>query len=152
MVSDLKEFRQQAIKHGICEMLHDWDNAKSKKQIMDVALHIRGIEFIAKSYVDGFGILPSFIEDYFKPFKNGKYISQQKGYTSSFYCSYDKDININTTATLIISHHGNIIIPKPYCEIYLVNSKVNILGEGKGKINLYDSEIINNYTSSVICK
>ena len=56
MTITLSEFRRQADKHGICEMSAEWDNCKSKKQLIDIALSIRGIEYIAKAISEGWGI------------------------------------------------------------------------------------------------
>lgn len=150
---DLEQFKANAQSHGICEMLEDWNNAKSKKQLMDVALSIRGIEYLAIAIAQGWGISPEVIVRDFPMFINGKYIRNDK-YTSAIYCRPPEDkIEITTTAALIIGYDGIVTIPKNHiCELYLCQSKVQIQGEGKGVAYKYDSVISNPDTAPVVVK
>ena len=159
MTITLSEFRRQADKHGICEMSKDWDNCKSNKQRMDLALSARGISFVAKAIAEGWGISASEICKEFKPFLNGKYVRDKDGYTSAVYCSDGKEncvaeINATTTAILVIGFIGTIFIPQNrICEIHLVNSKCYIKGEGKGNVYVYgDTEIYNEDDAPVKIK
>ena len=159
MTITLSEFRRQADKHGICEMSKDWDNCKSNKQRMDLALSARGISFVAKAIAEGWGITPDQICAEFKPFLNGKYVRNKDGYTSAVYCSDGKEncvaeINATTTAILVIDFIGTIFIPQNrICEIHLVNSKCYIKGEGRGNVYTYgDTEIYNESEAPVKIK
>lgn len=142
----LEQFKENAKQHGICEMLNDWDNARSKKALMDVALSIRGIEYLSRAIAEGWGISKDVIQSEFAPFLNGKYVRSKDGYTSSIYCgnTHQKDsINISTTVALIIGFNG-VITPPPICEIYLVDSSVRLRGDGGALVYLYNSNIISS--------
>lgn len=159
MTITLSEFRRQADKHGICEMSADWDKCKSKKQLIDLALSIRGIEYIAKAISEGWGIDADTICREFASFNYGKYVRDKDGYTSAIYCSDGKEncvaeINATTTAILVIDFIGRIIIPENrICEIHLVNSKCYIRGEGRGYVYAYgDTEIYNEDDAPVKIK
>lgn len=150
MTVTLSEFRRQADKHGICEMSKDWDNCKSNKQRIDLALSARGMEFVARAVAEGWGISPSEICSTFAPFNNGKYVRDKDGYTSAMYCSCGKDgdlaeINATTTAILAIGFIGTINIPNNrICEMHLVNCKCYIKGEGKANVYAYGGTEIYN--------
>lgn len=146
----LEDFRKNAGTHGICEMSKDWDGCKSKKQLIDLALSIRGIEYIATAIGEGWGISPSEVCSAFAPFINGKYVRDKDGYTSALYCSDGKEYRVAeitacTTALLAIGFIGTINIPRNrICEIHLVNSKCYIKGDGKANVYVYgDTEIYN---------
>lgn len=138
---DLEQFKENSIKHGICEMLKDWNNAKSKKQLMDVALSIRGIEYIATAISQGWGISPEVIVRDFPMFINGKYIREADGYSSAMYCNFDGEIDITTTCALIIAHKGVIRVDRPLCELYIVNSDVTFEGDGIARLYLYNTSV-----------
>lgn len=150
----LEQFKSNAKEHGICEMIADWDNAKSKKQLMDLALNIRAIEYIAMSTASGWGLSPDYIAKEFISFNNGKYVRDKDGYTSSLYClPLDNEITITTTATLIIGYKGDIFIPKNrICELYICQADVVIHGEGRCVAYLYNSTISNTDAAPVIVK
>lgn len=136
----LEQFRKNATEHGICEMSADWDKCKSKKQLIDLALSIRGIEYIAKAISEKWGIDADTICREFAPFINGKYVRNKDGYTSALWCSFKEDspaeIYAEQTALLVIGFIGKIYIPKNrICEIHAVNSKIKF--EGKGKCNVF---------------
>lgn len=139
----LEQFKDNAKQHGICEMLNDWDNARSKKALMDVALSIRGIEYITRAIAEGWGISPIVIEEEFKPFLNGRYKRSADGYTSSLYCGFKGDtIKIDTTVTLVIGFNGTIV-PPVIGELYLCNCKdIRLQGDGAVLAYLYNSNIV----------
>ena len=154
----LEQFRKNAAEHGICEMSADWDKCKSKKQLIDLALSIRGIEYIAKAVSEGWGIDVDTICREFAPFNYGKYVRDKDGYTSALWCSSKEEspaeIYAEQTALLVINFIGNIYIPKNrICEIHLINSKCYIRGEGKGYVYAYgDTEIYNESEAPVKIK
>lgn len=147
----LEQFRKNATEHGICEMSADWDKCKSKKQLIDLALSIRGIEYIAKAISEGWGIDADTICREFATFINGKYVRDKDGYTSALWCSLKEEspaeIYAEQTALLVIGFIGNIYIPKNrICEIHAVNSKFNAYGDGVlrlksyGEVEIYNEE------------
>lgn len=147
----LEQFRKNAAEHGICEMSAEWDKCKSKKQLIDLALSIRGIEYIAKAVSEGWGIDADTICREFAPFNYGKYVREKDGYTSALYCSSKEEspaeIYAEQTALLVINFIGNIYIPKNrICEIHAVNSKFNAYGDGVlrlksyGEVEVYNEE------------
>lgn len=149
----LEDFRKNATEHGICEMSADWDKCKSKKQLIDLALSIRGIEYIAKAISEGWGIDAEIICREFAPFINGKYVRDKDGYTSALWCSFKEkspaEIYATQTALLVIGFIGNIYIPKNrICEIHAVNSKFSVYGDGVLRLKPYgDVEIYNEENS-----
>lgn len=147
----LEQFRKNASERGICEMSADWDKCKSKKQLIDLALSIRGIEYIAKAVSEGWGIDAETICREFATFINGKYVRDKDGYTSALWCSFKEEspaeIYAEQTALLVIGFIGNIYIPKNrICEIHAVNSKFNAYGDGVlrlksyGEVEIYNEE------------
>lgn len=138
----LDEFKANAIERGICSLISKWDDCRSKKQLIDLALDIRSIPYLAKAIAEGWGISPSVIEEEFKPFLNGRYKRYADGYSSSVYCGYkDKTINIDTTVTLIIGFKGNIV-PPVIGELYLCDcTDVRFNGDGAVVAYLYNSNI-----------
>lgn len=153
----LEDFRKQADIHGICDMAHDWDKAKSKKQLIDLALSIRGIEFIAKAISEGWGISPSQICKEFSAFNNGKYVFNNGKYTSALYCSDEdqkEDVDLifaEQTALLLVNYTGDVYIPVNHiCEIYAVDSKFYLFGEGCARIYFRGSaKVYNEQDTSV---
>lgn len=151
----LEQFRKNAAEHGICEMSADWDKCKSKKQLIDLALSIRGIEYIAKAVSEGWGIDAETICREFAPFINGKYVRDKDGYTSALYCSFKEEspaeIYAEQTALLVIGFIGNIYIPKNrICEIHLVDSKCYVVSKGKANIYVYgDTKVLNENEASI---
>lgn len=140
----IEKFKSEARKRGICGMIDDWDNCKSKKQLVDLALSIRGIEYVAESCAEGWGLSADYIVHEFEPFNNHKYVRSKDGYTSALYCKPPEDeITIDTTASLIIGFNGTIRLERPISELYIVNSNVTILGEG-ARVYLYNSTVVND--------
>lgn len=111
---------------------------------MDVALNVRGMQYVAEAIAQGWGISPEVIAKDFQPFNNGKYTRDMDGYTSQMYCQSPEDeIKISTTTTLIICYDKTIIVDRPICELYLVNCNVTIRGKGIAKVHLYNSSVVN---------
>lgn len=148
---DLLEFKKNAVEHGICELLEDWNKAQSKKQLIDLALSIKGIQYLAPAIASGWGISPEVIAEEFEPFNNGRYARCQDGYTSSLYCMPKDDVCVSTTAALIINHNGDIYVDTPICELYLVNSNVTIRSDvGKAIVSAFNSTISNKDNAPII--
>lgn len=140
-MNELAEFRQRADEHGICEMAQQWDAAGSKRKLIDLALSARGMEYIAASTAEGWGLSADYIAATFAPFNNARYIRDADGYTSALYCQ-TAQIDIVTTAALIVYCNAVINVNR-FCELHIVNSKVKLTGNGKANIHLYNSEVTN---------
>lgn len=145
----LSEFRENAATHGICEMSKDWDKCKSKKQLVDLALSIRGIEYLAKAIAEGWGIDPIIIAEQFEPFNYGRYTRDKDGYTSAMYCCGNMNpvtkIYVEQAALLIVDFIGEIYVPKnQICEVHAVNSKFYVYGDGVLSLKSYGNVEIYN--------
>lgn len=128
-------------KSTLCkEYTEKLDKAGSKVQFINLALDANGLPWVAESVAKG--ELPiEVIANDFKPFLNGKYTRIGDGFTSQIYCRPPEDkIEITTTATLIIDFDGVVKVDRP-CELYIVNSKVMIVGNGNPQVYAYNSEV-----------
>lgn len=154
-MDEMKQFRRNANMLGLCgPYAQKWDSCGSKKQMIDLALDINSLAFIAESTAKRIGLTASFIKREFSQFINGKYINSNDGYTSSIYCQYENDeITVNTAAILVIDYKGLITIPanRP-CELYLCCCDVEIVGDGNGIVYLYNSNVINSRLAPVVIK
>lgn len=149
------KFRRNAKRLGLCKSFSErWDNCRSKLQLYKLACDVNSLAYIAETVANGYGLSQDYIIKEFGQFINGKCISDADGYTSCIYCEPDElNLSINTTAALVIGYNGTIYIPKyRICEIYLCNSHVHILGDGKGVVYLYNSIIDKSDTSPIIIK
>lgn len=156
MDETMQNFLRNAKRLGLCEEYTDkWTAAKSKKQLLDVALDANGLSFVANAVAKGYLTAGYICSDFF-PFINGKYIRHKEGYTSALYCSCGNDNDLTafeakTTALLVINFVGTITIPKNrICEMHLVNCKCCIKSEGRGNVYLYgDTDIFNKEEASI---
>ena len=153
----MNEFLRNAKRLGLCKEYTDkWTAAKSKKQLMDVALDANGLSYVATAVSKGYGLTPEYICEAFEPFNNGKYICRHDGYTSALYCSCGgagdlSAFDATTTAALVIGFIGTITIPKNrICELHLVNCKCYIKGEGWANVYVYGDTNIFNKEESLI--
>lgn len=137
----LEQFKSNAKERGICEMIADWDNAKSKKQLVDLCLSAKALPYVANAIAEGWGISPEVIADEFKPFLNGRYIRTSDGYTSALYCGVYDGIEITTTTALIVDCTGVVIVNRPITELYIVNSNVAIKRNILARVYSYNSVI-----------
>lgn len=133
-------------------MINDWEKAGSKLQLMKLALSVRGVEYIAHSTAEGWGCDPEYISREFQPFNLGRFKYDDEGYTSTLYCQSPDDIHVTSTIALIIDCHKTIHIDRHICELYMVNSDVDVVGGGHGVAYLYNSSIRNNSQASVNIK
>ena len=118
---DLKQYRENARQNNLCtEYTEKWDSCHSNKQIMDMALGVKAVDFLCDSIAKGWGLSPEYISERFKNFINGKYTSEQNGYTSKMYCEYEGVISADTTMVCLIDSKVTIKKDKstPICEMY----------------------------------
>jgi hypothetical protein len=137
----LADFRQNAASHGICPLSEQWDKARSKKQLMDLALSAKAMPYIARAIAEGWGVSPDFISTEFEPFLNGRFIYHGDGYSSVMHCQ-NPDVYIHTTAALIVDCHG-VVETNRICQLYIVNSDVKLTGYGRAIVHLFNSTVDN---------
>lgn len=151
---DLRQFRENARADGLCSEYSElWDKCQSKKQLMDVCLGIKGLDYICDAHAKGWSISTSVITEKFGNYINGNYTFNNGVYTTKMYCLYDGTVVCDTTAVAIIDSHVDVEVPKnAFVEIYITgNSTINLKGSGRcviiaygdnTKINLDDSESV----------
>lgn len=154
-MNTLADFLDNAKRKSICERgAKMWENCKSKKSLIDLALSAFGCEYVANAINEGWGISPEVIAEEFSMFNNGKYTREKEGYTSQLYCLPDTDeITISSTLTLIIGFKKLVIIPEHrFCELHICDSEVSIYGKGRAEVYLYNSVIRNKDTAPIHIK
>lgn len=142
----MQNFLRNAKRLGLCEeYTGKWTSAKSKKQLIDLALDANGLDYVANAVAKGY-LSSEYICEAFAPFNNGKYVRNKDGYTSALYCGEDtNEIFATETALLVIDFVGDIYIPENrICEIHLVNSKCYIVSKGKGNVYIYGNTEVYN--------
>ena len=131
---DLEQYRVNASLHKMCsEYYGKWNSCHSNKQIMDMALGVKAVDFLCDSIAKGWGLSPEYISERFKNFINGKYTSEQKGYTSKMYCEFHGDVKTDTTIVTLIDCDVELQAPNwSICEVYCTGKcKVNVSGPGR---------------------
>lgn len=148
----------------ICERyLPSVGSAQSRKQYMDIALDVNGMEFLCDMRERGYGLPYDVMCDEFKAYLNGRYIHTKnallRGYTASMYCRVDapSEITINTTLTGIFGCSCSIHVPaNTYCQLIVDGSSVvNITVGNCGKcyVDLWrGGEVTFDDSSSVVVK
>lgn len=153
-MDEMQVFRRNAERLGLCTTFSQkWSDCKSKKQLFDLACNVNSLAYMADMTSRGYGLTPEYLIREFGQFLNGRCIVEADGYSSCIYCSYDKDIEIHTTALLIIDYKGTVYIPENHiCEIYLCGSECQISGNGVALVYLYKSSVTNQATAPIIVK
>lgn len=133
-MTTLEQYRKNAGEHNLCsEYVNIWDSCKSKKEVVDMGLGAKGIDYLCDTIAKGWGISSDVISERFKSFINGKYVSQQDGYTSKLYCNYNGNIFADTTIVGVIDSDVEIEVKDfNICEIY-VTGKCHIIAKGNGR-------------------
>lgn len=143
MSVDLRQYRENARANNMCdEYVRLWDNCHSAKDVFDMALGVKAIDFLCDSIAKGWGISPDEISKRFAGFINGRYVSHQKGYDSVMYCQYNGLIEAKETAICIISSDVDVHIPDNHiCEIYACNgTNIRLSGNGYCRVVCYGDE------------
>lgn len=137
---DLEQYRENARQNNLCaEYSSKWDSCHSNKQLVDMAFGAKGADYLCDTIAKGWGISPDYIYDRFENFINGRYVSQQKGYSSKLYCRFMGDIEADTTLLILIDTDANVTLPKTcICEIYCTGKcNIEVLGEGRAVFICY---------------
>lgn len=134
-IIDLEQFRKNADNNNLCdEYARIWDGCKSKRQLMDMALGAKGVDYICDTIAKGWGISPEELEARFAPFINGRYVSEQKGYSSKMYCRYSGEITADTTLLCLIDTDASVYLPdNTIVEIYITGKSSVTLHGGNGR-------------------
>lgn len=143
MDEEMQNFIRNAKRLGLCaEYTGRWEECRSKKQLVDVALDANGLPYMAESIAKGWGISAEYIAREFAQFNNGQYV-RKDGYSSAMYVlPTDDEIHINTTAALIAGFNGSISVDRRMCELYIADSNVNIATNGAYvRVYLYNSTL-----------
>lgn len=137
---DLKQYRENARKNNLCaEYSEKWDACHSNKQIIDMAFGAKGVDYLCDTIAKGWGISPNVICEKYKSFINGRYVSQQDGYTSQMYCQFMGNITADTTLLCLIDCDVTVNVPNAsICEIYCTGKcNVTVYGEGRAAFICY---------------
>lgn len=102
----------------ICENYKDEvSNAKSKKDLFDIACCVDGALFLAEKENNGEGLPLEVMEREFKNFINGRYKAVYRDengkqlYTSCMYIGVDTSIVVDTTVTVLFGCKGVVEVP-----------------------------------------
>ena len=153
---DINKFRENAISDNLCaEYTEKWNDNLSRKRLIDMALEVKGADYLCDSISKGWGVSPEYISDKFNPYINGKYIAKLQGYDSMMFCNYKGSITSNTTLLILINCDIKIEFPSNHIsEIYCTGKcNINVYGRGEVVFICYGNEndiIINNIDNSHI--
>jgi hypothetical protein len=92
--------------------------AKSKKQVVDIALDANGVSYLQEMMEKGHALPYDVIRNDFRPYLNGRYVSVHKNgengreYTGSVYFEQINDLLVHTTITSLLNCECNVIVPK----------------------------------------
>lgn len=143
MDSRLERLQKDAIEHNVCsEYLKKWQNAKSKKQLVDIALSSQGCIFMCTSIEQGWGIESDYLRKNFEPFINRKYVMEDK-YSSCMYVKNKGVVVVDTTLLLIIDSDMTVSVPKNMItKLYVCgDSKVKVKGTGRVIVVRYGDSV-----------
>lgn len=143
MSTDLKQYRENARERNLCEEYTKiWDSRKTLKQVFDMAMSSKGVDYLCASIAENWGISPEIIAEKFSPFVNNGHISEQNGYNSMMYCLYNGIIDARSTVLAIISSDVIVDIPETnICEIYAVcKCRIELRGKGRCVVVCYGDE------------
>lgn len=131
MVS-LEQFKENAFAHGICDEFREkWKDGLSNKRYIDMALSVKGADYLMRAYAQGWGISKEAILSRFKAFINGKYILDNGKYLSQLYCGFKGKMVGPTTLLSVIDSRIFIELPSySFMEIYITGKDSFLSVEG----------------------
>lgn len=138
-----EKFKEEALQRGVCaDFKEKFVSCRSKKQLMDMALNIKGLEYLCDAITKGWGISADVISTRFAPYINGGYkYESPKGYTSEMYCCcVGEEVKCRSTALCLIDCDITLKIPNNcMCEVYVVGKcKIKVESEGRVFFVVYD--------------
>ncbi len=136
MRSDILMLKKNALRLGLCgEYKAKWDNARGKKDLVDIALDSNGVEWICQMAEMGVLTKEIALSD-FGNYINGKYVRNKGGYTSEVYAYYDGTVTMRTTLLVVMGCDVEVIVPENSIgRIYTCcGAKVRVTGKGKAEV------------------
>lgn len=134
MASGMLAFKRNAALLGLCDRYRAaWDGAEGKRDLVDLALDTNGVEFMARSVAEGWGLSKDYILGNFGDYVNEKYVRDKGGYTSKMYVDYGGDIFQPATLNLLVGCNTSVLVPEgSVCKIYVCGRtyiRVNCAGK-----------------------
>jgi hypothetical protein len=134
MNNELLTLKRNAVMLGLCDGYKvKWNEAKGKKDLVDMALDANGVEFMAKSIAEGWGLSKRYILGNFGDYMNNNYVRDKGGYTSKLYVDYGGDIFQPATLNLLVGCNTSLLVPEgSVCKIYVCgrsNVRINCVGK-----------------------
>lgn len=139
-------FLDNAKAHGLCaQYAEKIASARTKKALVDIALDANGVEWMAQSIAEGWGLDPHFIAEHFAAFNNARYVWRRGELSSAmFVFPQSREIEINTTQALLVGCEGIVRIPENcVCAIYCVDCDFDVEG-GTAYAKIYNSRVGGN--------
>lgn len=151
------QFHRNAQAEGICADFDErWKKSHTKKELIDMALDVKGADYLCDAIAKGWGIDSIELKKNFEQFINGVYKPRMKGYTSEMYCCYKGAILAETTLITVIDSNITINIPRYHiCEIFATGKcKLEIKGEGQCTVVAYGDydNVLIDADTQVRCK
>lgn len=114
-MNDLLGMKQYAVRRGLCgEYRGIWDSASSARDLVDMALRVDGIQFMAEGIANGWGMSPAYIRSNFGDYINGAYICRHgRRYTSEIWCDYRGGDWVGFQAVLVLVAYCDMRIRVP---------------------------------------
>lgn len=124
--------------HGLCgEYGELWNAAEDKEQLMLMALSANGLQFLAESFANTWGLTTEYAVKTFGQYMNGQYLCKQNGYTTEMYCSFEGEITARATATLVVASNATIKTPRGRAVQIHLSGKNNVVIDCDGSCRLY---------------
>lgn len=121
-MNSIIDFKQRSKENNLCEEYSlKWDGCRTDKELIDMALGVKGVHFMAGLSNTEEGLDTDAIKSRFTEYINGRYKSRQKGYNSSMYVGVDGGIiEADTTLLLAIGCNCTVKVPPFFCaQVYL---------------------------------
>lgn len=144
---DIHEWFEKIIDSGnLCEeYTSKYQDATSKKQLVDLALGGRGITYLCEMKDKGYGAPYDMLVRQFGSYINGRYVFTSDGkhpYTSVIYVSYEGDIEMRTTALTLLGCDVTVNIHDYTCVHLFVDGgskvKINCAPTSKCYVDYWD--------------
>lgn len=139
-MNELIDLKKKALNLGLCdEYKTKWDSASNKSDLITMALDAKGIDFMADSISNGWGVSTDFLKKKFPEYANGTVVKNPNGYTSSMFVESKNGIDIKTTLVLLVSCNCDAKVPKEVMtNLYICgHSNVNVACDGYCQVYLY---------------
>lgn len=119
--------------------------AKSKKQVVDIVLDANGVSYLQEMMSKGHALPYDVIRSDFSAYLNGRYVSVHKNgqngreYTGSVYFEQEHDLIVHTTITSLLNCTCNVIVPDNHIALLYAdgNCTIHVICMGKAKCKVY---------------